>query len=155
MFNEQYFEFLHTSAENLPDARELTTFTLRQRGLIRISKEEVLYRLYLDYQGKNTFRTGQESKRFPFFRRTFGGPKGPLLSIIQSVCKYVSQVGARLSAFHMKWICITQDQSVLETLREGLKLEFITQPVLKIKETSVLRYGIHESIILTEINTLL
>lgn len=44
---------------------------------------------------------------------------------------------------------------MLETLREGLKLEFIIQPVLKIKETSVPRYGIQESVISTEINTLL
>lgn len=65
------------------------------------------------------------------------------------------QVGARLLAFHRKWTCITQDQWVLETLREGLKLEFIIQPVLRLKETSVPRYGIHESVILTEINTLL
>lgn len=44
---------------------------------------------------------------------------------------------------------------MLETLREGLKLEFLIQPRLKIRETSVPRYGIHESVILTEINTLL
>lgn len=46
------------------------------------------------------------------------------------------QVGARLLAFHRKWTYITQDQWVLETLREGLKLEFIIQPGLKIKKTS-------------------
>ncbi|XP_071160900.1 uncharacterized protein [Mytilus edulis] len=47
--------------------------------------------------------------------------------------------------FHRKWTKITGDQWVLETLLEGLKLEFMSHPCLNIKETSVSRYGIHES----------
>ncbi|VDI47322.1 Hypothetical predicted protein [Mytilus galloprovincialis] len=57
--------------------------------------------------------------------------------------------------FHRKWTKITGDQWVLETLLEGLKLEFMSHPCLNIKETSVPRYGIHESVILTEISVLL
>ncbi|VDI48308.1 Hypothetical predicted protein [Mytilus galloprovincialis] len=57
--------------------------------------------------------------------------------------------------FHRKWTKITGDQWVLETLLEGLKLEFMSHPCLNIKETSVPRYDIHESVILTEISVLL
>lgn len=84
---------------------KLKTFIIRQRGLIRISRDSrdnsnstefgrkrkadlaethksaKVSKLNdagytLTDQGKDTFRTGQESRRYPFSRRTFGGPKG-------------------------------------------------------------------------------
>ncbi|CAC5411403.1 udp [Mytilus coruscus] len=67
-----------------------------------------------------------------------------LFLIVQTV-NTSPQVGARLLKFHRKWTKITGDQWVLETLLEGLKLEFMIHPCLNIKETSVPKYGIHES----------
>lgn len=104
LFNGQYFESLHTSAENLRDARETqnvyntskgfnknfksrdnrnsTEFGRKRKAdLAETHKSAKVSKLNdagytLTYQGKDTFCTGQESRRYPFSRRTFGGPKG-------------------------------------------------------------------------------
>lgn len=104
LFNGQYFESLHTSAENLRDARETrnvyntskgfnknfksrdnrnsTEFGRKRKAdLAETHKSAKVSKLNdagytLTDQGKDTFRTGQESRRYPFSRRTFGGPKG-------------------------------------------------------------------------------
>ena len=65
------------------------------------------------------------------------------------------QVGARLLVFHRKWAQITGDQWVLETLQQGLRMEFLYQPFQRLKETFVPKNGLQESVILEEINTLL
>lgn len=57
--------------------------------------------------------------------------------------------------FHRKWAQITEDQWVLETLEQGLRMEFLCQPCQRLKETCVPRKGVQEFVILEEINTLL
>lgn len=104
LFNGQYFESLHTSAENLRDARETqnvyntskgfnknykgrdnrnsTEFGRKRKAdVAETQKSAKISKLNdasftLTDQGKDTFRTGQESRRYPFSRKTFGGPKG-------------------------------------------------------------------------------
>ena len=47
-------------------------------------------------------------------------------------------VGGRLKFFHREWQKITQDQWVLSTIKEGLKLEFIAKPPFSgIRKTNV------------------
>lgn len=51
LFNGQYFESLHTSAENYEMQEKLKTFTIRQRGLIRITRVEIIGTL-LNLEGR-------------------------------------------------------------------------------------------------------
>lgn len=51
LINGQYFESLHTSAENLRDARETQNVYKRQRGLIRITRVEIIGTL-LNLEGR-------------------------------------------------------------------------------------------------------
>ena len=55
------------------------------------------------------------------------------------------QVGARLLVFHRKWAQITGDQWVLETLQQGLRMEFLYQPFQRLKETFVPKNGVYLS----------
>lgn len=69
---------------------------------------------------------------------------------------YSLQVGARLLFFHRQWTLITQDKLVLQIVKNGLMIDFVTQPTFTgVKETCVPRDGTTRSSILEEVNTLL
>lgn len=65
------------------------------------------------------------------------------------------QVGARLLQFHRQWTAITKDKLVLEIVRKGLKIDFISSsPFTGVKETVVPRDGTQKSSILEEVGNL-
>ena len=74
---------------------------------------------------------------------------------VQNVNMTSPQVGARLLFYHRKWFSITSDQWVLDTLKNGLRMEFLQYPGTRLRETCVPRDGIQESVIVEEINVLL
>lgn len=78
----------------------------------------------------------------------------------QEINNYLSavslQVGARLLHYHSQWFQITQDKLVLQIVKNGLILDFISLPAFTgVKETVVPRVGTKRSSILEEVNSLL
>ena len=71
------------------------------------------------------------------------------------MCKFPElSIGGRLKFFLNKWQQITQDQWVLATIKEGLKLEFLTKPPFSgIRQTNV--NALNLDIIQLEVNNLL
>lgn len=112
---------------------------------------------------KDTFHTEQEIKAegILFFKRTSGGQKGYHLqgndvsTQLESVCKYASPDRCTIASIHRNCTYITQDQWVLETLKEGLRLEFIIQPIVGIKEKVYQCMVFTSHLFSKEINTLL
>ena len=70
-------------------------------------------------------------------------------------CKFPEiPVGGRLKFFLKEWEMITDDQWVLSTIKEGLKLDFITKPPYTgVKQTNVTAQNL--DILLQEVNALL
>ena len=70
-------------------------------------------------------------------------------------CKFPKiPVGGRLKFFLKEWEMITDDQWVLSTIKEGLKLDFITKPPYTgVKQTNVTAQNL--DILLQEVNALL
>ena len=68
-----------------------------------------------------------------------------------------SPVGGRLSQFLPEWESLTNDQWVLEIIREGYKLPFVTPPDLSLQplETHVPRDRSQEALLREEIQALL
>ena len=63
-------------------------------------------------------------------------------------------VGGRLKHFYQKWKQITEDQWVLDIIKKGYKIEFLTKPAFNgVKQTKIKKYNSH--IILQEVDELL
>ncbi|CAC5368761.1 unnamed protein product [Mytilus coruscus] len=78
----------------------------------------------------------------------------------QEISNYLSavslQVGVRLLHYHSQWVQITQDKLVLQIVKNGLILDFVSLPAFTgVKETVVPRVGAKRSSILEEVNSLL
>lgn len=112
---------------------------------------------------KDTFHTEQEIKAegILFSREPLGAKKGYHLqgndvsTQLESVCKYASPDRCTIASIHRNCTYITQDQWVLETLKEGLRLEFIIQPIVGIKEKVYQCMVFTSHLFSKEINTLL